>query len=94
MSTLTTGTSLYTLTKYSRCYPPTSSGSQQTEQWQHFSNPIIQLGLTTKKGPTGNLESHHLRVVWSLDTDSHAMDTDPHEIVFVSSQPFVWARIY
>ena len=53
-STSTTENSVYKLTKYSRCYLVTSTCSQQGEQWQHFSNPIVHLSLTTKKGPTGN----------------------------------------
>ena len=29
---------------------------------------------------------YHLRIVWSLGTDSHAINTDASEIVFVSVQ--------
>ncbi len=84
MSTSTTATTEYTLTKYSRCYSSANAATQQGEQWQHFSNPVIKLSLDAKKRLSGELESYRLRIIWGISAVADAMDTDTREIVFVS----------
>ena|SRR5882762_7835437 len=88
----TTSTGSYTLTKYSRSYPP-SSAAQSTQiacsvndlEWQHFVNPVMTLVLDIKKSTYDVLESVRLRILWYMSSGPDAMDIDQSQVVFVSN---------
>lgn len=88
MSLSTTSSAVFNLTKYSRCYPSTDPASQQSEQWQHYSNPVLKISLDAKKRLSGSgngddFESYRLRVTWSIANTSDDIDMNPRDIVFV-----------
>ncbi|KAF9265015.1 hypothetical protein L218DRAFT_1076019 [Marasmius fiardii PR-910] len=61
----TTATSTYTLQKYSRSYP--NPGQTTSNEWQHFTNPLIRLILDVQKSAANKLESVRLRIIWSIE---------------------------
>ncbi|KAG7087332.1 hypothetical protein E1B28_013307 [Marasmius oreades] len=74
----TTATSTYTLQKYSRSYPnPSQSASNE---WQHFTNPLIRLILDVQKSASDKLESVRLRIIWSIEGGTGPNSTN--EVVF------------
>ena len=80
MSSSTTATTTFELTKYSRAY----SHSVQAElEWQHFVNPVIRLMLDTRKTSSGHLESYKIRIIWTFSTGQDAMEIDRREMIFV-----------
>ncbi|KAI0093273.1 hypothetical protein BDY19DRAFT_923038, partial [Irpex rosettiformis] len=84
MSLSTTSTAAYTLTKYSRAYPSQTSRLEADVEWQHFTNPVMQLVLDIKKKASGEPESYRVRVLWFLNQGiaADAMEIDRHEVVF------------
>lgn len=83
LSTSTTSTTAYTLTKYSRAYPSASRAQDSEAEWQHFTNPTIRLILEMRKSSSGELESYRSRVLWSLNSGDDSMDVDQNEVTFV-----------
>ncbi|KAJ8090357.1 hypothetical protein PM082_018953 [Marasmius tenuissimus] len=75
---LTTATATYTLQKYSRSYPNT--GQTSSNEWQHFTNPLIRLVLDVQKSASNQLESVRLRIIWSLEGGPGPNSTN--EVVF------------
>ncbi|KAI0812422.1 hypothetical protein BC629DRAFT_1472855, partial [Irpex lacteus] len=54
-------------------------------EWQHFTNPVMQLVLDIKKNSTsGEPEAYRVRVLWFLNQGGQvdAMDVDQREVVF------------
>lgn len=84
MSLSTTSTTAYTLAKYSRFFPSSSGSQENGEEWQHFTNPTIRLILDMRKSAGGDLESYRCRVIWSLNSGVDGIDSDQHEVAFVS----------
>ncbi|PPQ98795.1 hypothetical protein CVT24_003353 [Panaeolus cyanescens] len=80
MNHSTTGTFTYSISKYSRSYPPataTTPGSDPASEWQHFTNPVIRLVLDVKTATTTNeLEAVRLRVLWKMDMTQGSKDTE------------------
>ncbi|KAI3621026.1 proteophosphoglycan 5 [Moniliophthora roreri] len=72
----TTATATYTLQKYSRSYPVASN--TPSNEWQHFTNPVIRLVIDVQKTAGNKLESVRLRIIWSLETGL----STPNEVVF------------
>ncbi|KIY74328.1 hypothetical protein CYLTODRAFT_484647 [Cylindrobasidium torrendii FP15055 ss-10] len=66
MSTSTTSTSYFALKKYSRSYPNINNAD-----WQHFSNPTINLTVDARTASNGELESVRLRILWEMDSANH-----------------------
>jgi hypothetical protein len=66
-SSSTISTSTYVISKYSRLYPPAAAPGDG--EWQHFTNPIMQLVLDTKKSQDERLESVRIRVIWNIDVE-------------------------
>ena len=91
MSLSTTSTATYTLTKYSRAYPSKISLSEAEVEWQHFTNPVMQLVLDIKKKMSGEPESYRVRVLWFLNqgVSVDAMDVDQREVIFVSFSDYM-----
>ncbi|KII92758.1 hypothetical protein PLICRDRAFT_102889 [Plicaturopsis crispa FD-325 SS-3] len=81
---LTTATTTYTLLKYSRSYPTAVElpPKKADSEWQHFTNPVIQLFLNVTKLPTGALASVRLRIQWLWNHGGDAMDIDQRETLF------------
>ena len=93
MSSSTTATTSYVLTKYSRSYPKNTSGTSQADpEWQHFSNPVIRLLVDVKKSSNGTLESYRLRIIWSMFSEPDSMDTDQQEMIFVKYLHTIYDR--
>ncbi|KAH8107798.1 hypothetical protein BXZ70DRAFT_912663 [Cristinia sonorae] len=102
MSLSTTSTATYTLTKYSRCYPQHASlyqsqAQRQTDEWQHFTNPVMRLILDVKKRVSGDLEAYRLRIVWSLNTnmgpDAMDVDVDQRDVVFEDLELLAFSKV-
>ncbi|TCD65020.1 hypothetical protein EIP91_003341 [Steccherinum ochraceum] len=105
MSLSTTSSLQYTLSKYSRCYPSNTHGSasqqfqsqQSSDEWQHFTNPVMNLILDIKKRATGELDSYRLRIVWSLNAsarpDAMDVDSDQREVVFEDLELLSFSKI-
>ncbi|CAA7261736.1 unnamed protein product [Cyclocybe aegerita] len=78
MNHSTTNTATYTLAKYSRSYPVkrilqktqngAKNGPDTMSDWQHFTNPLIQLVLDVKKTSNAEIESVRLRIIWQLNS--------------------------
>ncbi|KAF7793873.1 hypothetical protein EIP86_004995 [Pleurotus ostreatoroseus] len=85
LSTSTTSTSAYILTKYSRAYPSASKIQESDAEWQHFTNPTIRLVLDMRKSSSGELESYRCRVLWCLSSGDDSMDIDQNEVTFVGA---------
>lgn len=82
MSLSTTSTTAYTLSKYSRSYPPPGA-KQVNEEWQHYTNPTIRLVLDMKKSASSTIESYRCRVLWYLSAGNDGMDIEQNVVPFV-----------
>ncbi|KAG1799740.1 uncharacterized protein HD556DRAFT_1231166, partial [Suillus plorans] len=75
----------YSLEKYSRSYPTSSSSNSQNPaidaEWQHFVHPVINLYLDAKKSSAGDLVSARFRVVWNFDSNANSLGVDQREII-------------
>jgi len=78
-STTLMTTEVHNLVKYSRSY----GLGADTNEWQHFVNPVIKVLLDAKKSPKGELTSVRLRILWLMNTGNDAVDVDRREVVFV-----------
>lgn len=79
MSNSTTSTETHNLVKYSRSY----GLEGDTNEWQHFVNPVIKVLLDTQKSPKAELTSVRLRILWLMNTGNDAIGMDQREVVFV-----------
>lgn len=89
----TTGTTSYTLAKYSRAYPSkraaqraqkeSQNASELASEWQHFTNPTIRLVLDVKSTPNDGIESVRLRILWQINSEMDSGYNNQQDVVFV-----------
>jgi hypothetical protein len=89
----TTGTTVYTLAKYSRAYPSkraaqraqkeSQNASELASEWQHFTNPTIRLVLDVKSTPNDGIESVRLRILWQINSEMDSGYNNQQDVVFV-----------
>ncbi|TFK23945.1 hypothetical protein FA15DRAFT_641814 [Coprinopsis marcescibilis] len=82
MSHSTTSTSSYIIQKYSKSHNKPNAQTQQGNDWQHFTNPVMRAVLDKTKNHRGEVDSLRLRIIWSMNEadDDTGFQQNPEDL--------------